>query len=198
VEAGVVLMLRLAQAFDLGERDPQQRLFARIATAVAKFWTNKRAPQAIYEAMECLGGGGYIEESILPRLYREAPVNSIWEGSGNVICLDVLRAMQKNPDTVTAFLQEVELGRGGHRLLDTALDRLHAELNDPVDAERRARRITALMAMTLQGSLLVRQAPSAVAHAFCVSRLGPEPGLVHGAPPGELEPDMLLERVLPE
>ncbi len=198
VEAGAALVFRVAEAFDRGEEDEQQRLFARIATAVTKYWTNKRAPQAIYEAMECLGGSGYVEESILPRLYREAPVNSIWEGSGNIMCLDVLRAMQKAPETVPAFLGEVELARGGHRLLDAALDRLRAELQNPEDAERRARRVTGLMALTLQASLLVRQAPSAIAHAFCVARLGPDAATIYGALPPEVELEPLLLRASPK
>lgn len=185
VEGGTAMVLRLARAFDRAAADGHERLLARLATAVAKYWTNKRAPQAIGEAMECLGGGGYVEESLLPRLYREAPLNGIWEGSGNVICLDVLRAMQRSPETVPAFLREVEAARGGHRHLDAALDRLRAELTDDSDPQLRARRVTELMALTLQASLLVRHAPAAVADAFCASRLGGEAGFAFGTlPPG--------------
>ncbi len=195
VEAGVALVFRAATAVERGAADPEERMLARLATAAAKYWINKRAPQAIYEAMECLGGNGDVEESILPRLYREAPVNSIWEGSGNVICLDVLRALQKTPDAAAAYLREVERGRGGNPHLDKALDRLAAEFGDPhAAAEQRARRITGMMALTLQGSLLVRQAPCAVADAFCAARLGPDAAFVYGALPAEAELAAVLER----
>ncbi|PWG62615.1 acyl-CoA dehydrogenase family protein [Spiribacter halobius] len=194
LEGGLAMVLRVAGAYDRAGDDEQARLFTRLATAVAKYWTNKRAPQAIAEAMECLGGGGYVEESILPRLYREAPLNGIWEGSGNVICLDVLRAMQRTPETVPAFLAEVEAGRGGHRHLDAALDRLRTALTDDSEPQRRARRITELMALTLQASLLVQHAPAAVADAFCASRLGGEAGLAFGTLAPETDTATILER----
>ncbi|MDN5870922.1 MAG: acyl-CoA dehydrogenase family protein, partial [Nitrococcus sp.] len=194
LEAEVALVLRIARSFDHAEKDPEERLLGRVGTAVAKYWTNKRAPQFIYEAMECLGGNGYVEESILPRLYREAPVNSIWEGSGNVICLDVLRAMEREPQTIPAFLWEVESARGGHRRLDAAIVRLKQEFAKREQAEARARRITELMALTLQASLLVRHAPAVVAHAFCESRLGESAGLLYGTLAPEVGVDAILER----
>lgn len=197
VEAATALVLRVARAVDDGHRDPEARGFARLATAVTKFWTNKRAPGFIYEAMECLGGSGYVEESVLPRLYREAPVNSIWEGSGNVICLDILRAMQKEPATVPAFLQELEAARGGNRHLDAALARLQSELASAEDAQLRARRVAELMALTLQASLLVRHAPTAVADAYCASRLGGAGGQVYGSLDAAADIDAILERALP-
>ena len=123
---------------------------------MAKYWVCKRTPQAIAEAMECLGGNGYVEESILPRLYREAPVNAIWEGSGNVICLDVLRAIVREPECVPALLDELRLARGADRRLDAWTAKLERELADPADAELRARRMVERIALALQASLLVR------------------------------------------
>ncbi|HET8700666.1 MAG TPA: isovaleryl-CoA dehydrogenase [Nitrococcus sp.] len=194
LEAGVALILRLARSFNRAQEDPEERLLGRVGTAVTKYWTNKRAPQFIYEAMECLGGNGYIEESILPRLYREAPVNSIWEGSGNVICLDVLRVMEREPQAIPAFLREVESGRGGHRRLDAAIDRLKQEFGERERIEQRARRITELMALTLQASLLVRYAPAVVADAFCESRLSEYAGRLYGTLAPEAGIDVILER----
>ncbi len=197
VEAATALALRLARAFDEAASDPQQQAFARIATAVAKYWVCKRAPHMIYEAMEVLGGNGYVEESILPRLYREAPVNAIWEGSGNVICLDVQRAMLREPETVAAFLAELQLARGGDARLDAALAKLEAALADPAGAEAQARRTVEQMALALQASLLVRGAPSAVADAFCAGRLGDEHGLVFGTLPAEAATGEIIERATP-
>jgi putative acyl-CoA dehydrogenase len=196
-EAATALLLRLARAFDEMSGDDGARSFARIATAVGKFWVCKRAPAMIYEAMECLGGNGYVEESILPRLYREAPVNAIWEGSGNVICLDVLRAMAREPETAPALLDEIRLARGGDRRLDAAVAALERELADPVDAEIRARRIVERMALALEASLLVRHAPAAVADAFCASRLGGDEGLVFGTLPPGLDLGAILARAAP-
>ena len=196
-EAATALMLRLARAFDEAERDPRERAFARIATAVAKYWVCKRAPHAIYEAMECLGGNGYVEESVLPRLYREAPVNAIWEGSGNVICLDVLRAIVREPETVPALLDELRLARGADRRLDAALTALERELADVADAEARARRLVERIALALQASLLARSAPAAVSDAFCASRLGGEGHLTFGTLPPETPFREIVERATP-
>jgi putative acyl-CoA dehydrogenase len=195
-EAATALMLRLARAFDSPD-DPAERAFARIATAAAKYWVCKRTPQAIAEAMECLGGNGYVEESILPRLYREAPVNAIWEGSGNVICLDVLRAIVREPECVPALLDELRLARGGDPRLDAWVARLEAELADPADAELRARRTVERIALAVQASLLVRFAPPFVADAFCAGRLGEEGGLAglqFGALPRGVDVGKVVER----
>jgi putative acyl-CoA dehydrogenase len=192
-EAATALMLRLARAYDEAPRDDASRAFARIATAAAKYWVCKRAPQMIVEAMECLGGGGYVEESVLPRLYREAPVNAIWEGSGNVICLDVLRAAVREPETVPAFLEELRPTRGADPRLDAWVARLEDELARPEQAERRARGLVERMALALQASLLVRGAPGAVAEAFCRSRLE-ERGLLFGALPPDVDAAALCER----
>ena len=167
-----------------GERD-----FRRLAVAVGKYWVCKRAPAVVAEALECLGGNGYVEESGLPRLYREAPLNSIWEGSGNVNALDVLRALTREPATVEAFQAEVALARGADRRLDAAADRLGKDL---VGRRTRgaARRLVESMALVLQGSLLVRHSPAYVADAFCASRLAGDHGdrgLAAGTLPGGLD-----------
>ena len=204
-EAATVTMLRLAQAFDGADGDARdlehERALARLATAVAKYWVCKRAPQMIGEAMECLGGNGYVEESCLARLYREAPVNAIWEGSGNVICLDVLRALAREPAAGPALLAELELARGGDRRLDRALDQLSRELDalgevGGGELEGGARRLVERMAVALQASLLVRWAPAAVADAFCAARFG-EGGSLFGALPSGLDLDAVLARAWP-
>jgi len=195
-EAATALAIRLAAAVDAGETD-----LGRLATAVGKFWVCKRAPVAVGEALECLGGNGYVEESGLPRLYREAPLNSIWEGSGNVIALDVLRALTREPAAVAAVLAEAESAAGADSRLDTAAKRLRAELGDTggsAGLEALARQVATLMALVLQGSLLVRHAPAAVADAFCASRLGDGgPGPVFGALPSRVDTAALVDRAAP-
>ncbi len=195
-EAATALALRLARAFDAAPEDPGERAFARIATAAAKYQVCKRAPGMILEAMECLGGNGYVEESILPRLYREAPVNAIWEGSGNVICLDVLRASLREPGCLPAVQAELASARGGDRRLDAFARALEAELARPEDAEARARRSVERLALALQGALLVRFAPAPVADAFCASRLAGEGGLGFGTLPSGLDLGPILRRAL--
>ncbi|MGY1640279.1 acyl-CoA dehydrogenase family protein [Geodermatophilus sp. SYSU D00703] len=165
-EAATALAIRLAAAVDAGETD-----LLRLAGAAAKFWVCKRTPTAVAEAMEVLGGNGYVEESGLPRLYRQAPLNSIWEGSGNVIALDVLRAMGRSSDALAAVRAEIDLARGADPRLDAAVGRLAGELADPDELPMRARRVAALLALCLQGSLLLRFAPDEVSDAFCATRL---------------------------
>jgi len=193
-EAGTTMVMRIARAYDNGAHDDSERLFARLAVAVAKYWLNKRISGLVNEAMECLGGAGYVEESAMPRLYREAPLNGIWEGSGNVICLDVLRAMDKEPDSVAVFIGELEASRGGDRRLDRAIDRLKTMLTDRDEAELRARRITEAMALALEGALLVRHAPPAVADAFCASRLSEDWHQTYGTLPTGLDLDAVIDR----
>jgi len=175
-EATTVLMMRLAGSLDRAADHPGEAQVRRLALAVAKYWTCKRAVAVVAEALECHGGNGYVEESILPRLYREAPLNSIWEGSGNVNALDVLRAMGREPESVAAFLAEVELAQGADPRFDRAFAGLKAELADAAEPETRARRVVERMAVTLQGSLLLRYGDPAVADAFCASRLGADWG----------------------
>jgi putative acyl-CoA dehydrogenase len=194
-EAATALAMRIARAVDESERDEGARLLARTAVAAAKYWINKRLPNLVYEAMECHGGPGYVEESYLPRLYREAPLNSIWEGSGNVICLDVLRALTREPAAGDAFIDEAEAARGADPRLDAALDRLKQVLKPNAISEQSARLLTETMALTLQGSLLVRFAPPSVADAFCALRLGGENGRTYGAFRAAFDHVGILERV---
>src|SRR3954468_10536063 len=175
-EAATTLGLRLAGGIDRGETE-----LVRIGTALGKYLVCKRAPGVLAEALECLGGNGYVEESILPRLYREAPLNSVWEGSGNVICLDVLRALGKEPQARDALLAELRLARGADRRLDAALDETEARLARP--DEGGARRLVESLATALQASLLVRHAPSAVADAYCATRLTGDHGYSFGTLP---------------
>jgi putative acyl-CoA dehydrogenase len=169
-EATTVLMMRLAGAFDRAG-DEAESSFRRIALAAGKFWTCKRAIGVAAEALECHGGNGYVEESILPRLYREAPVNSIWEGSGNVNALDVLRAMRKEPASAAAFLAECESAQGADLRLDQAIVELKRELGRPDEIETRSRSVVGRMAVVLEAALLVRHGDPAVAELFCASRL---------------------------
>jgi len=196
-EAATALMLRLARAYDAPADDAAERAFARIATAVGKYWVCKRAPAMIYEAMECLGGSGYVEDSDLPRLYREAPVNAIWEGSGNVICLDVLRAMVREPECLPALRDEIALARGADARLDAAAAEREGALARPEEAEAGARRLVERMALLLQASLLVRHAPAPVADAFCASRLARDAGLAFGTLPPGTDAAALVERAAP-
>jgi putative acyl-CoA dehydrogenase len=178
-EAATMLMMRLARAFDARQEDAGERGFARLATAAAKYWVSKRGPSQVNEALECLGGNGFVEESILPRLYREAPLNSIWEGSGNVICLDILRAMNKEPEAVESVLDEIRLARGSDRRFDAFTKILEKDLTEPV-AELEARLLAERLALALQASLLIRNSIPEVADVFCGSRLSDEGGRAFG------------------
>ena len=188
-EAATALGIRLAAALDAGETE-----FLRLAGAAAKFWVCKRTPTVVAEAMEVLGGNGYVEESGLPRLYRQAPLNSIWEGSGNVIALDVLRAMSRSSESLAAVAAEIELAGGLDARFDGAVKRLYAELGNPEELPLRARRVAGLLALCLQGSLLLRHAPAEVADAFCASRLGADWGAVLGSLPAGLGVRSIIER----
>jgi putative acyl-CoA dehydrogenase len=195
-EAATTLALRLAGAVDRAARgDAGEQAFKRLAVAVGKYWVCKRQPTVVAEALECLGGNGYVEDSGMPRLYREAPLNSIWEGSGNVQALDVLRAMAREPASVEALFAELDLARGADARYDAAVEGLRAGLADPADVELRARRLVERMALVLQGSLLVRHAPAAVADAFCVSRLAGDWGHALGTLPRGVDVGGVLARV---
>ena len=188
-EAATILMMRLARAYD--EKSP----FRRIATAIAKYWVCKRAAPHAAEALECLGGNGYVEESILPRVYREAPLNSIWEGSGNVICLDVLRALGKEPQARDVLVSELRLGRGADKRLDAALDQVEAQLVQPEESQ--ARSLVESLALALQGTLVVRHSIPAIADAFCATRLGGDHGYAFGTLPAGLDVSAILSRAWP-
>ncbi|MDV6260558.1 acyl-CoA dehydrogenase family protein [Rhodococcoides yunnanense] len=197
-EAATITALRLARAQDI-DADDHEKSFRRLATAVAKYWICKRGPHHAYEALECLGGNGYTEDFPLARRYREQPVMAIWEGSGNVIALDVLRAMTREPDSVVAFDHEVNLARGGNTLLDRHLDRVRQQVKelagmDLVDAQLRARTVVEAMALALQASLMVRHAPTASSEAFIAGRLGRERGHEYGTLPIGTGFDEILAR----
>jgi putative acyl-CoA dehydrogenase len=199
-EAATVSMMRLARAFDEADSGNAAALpFKRMATAVLKYWICKRAPVHAAEALECLGGNGYVEEWPLARLYREAPLNSIWEGSGNIQCLDVLRALQKTPDALGALLWETAQARGGDARLDIYTTTLREDLGrlDPAEVEVRARHLVERLALALQASLLIRHAPPAVADAFCATRLAGEGGRAFGTLPPGSDVEAILERAAP-
>jgi putative acyl-CoA dehydrogenase len=194
-EAATVLAFRLARAVDEAEAGSEQaRLLERILTPVAKFWNCKRAPAFIAECLECHGGNGFVEEQPMPRLYREAPLNGIWEGTGNVICLDVLRAMTREPDSIAALLAELAEARGADRRLDAYLDELETELSDPRDQEYRGRQITAMIATAVEAALLVRYSARAVANAFLTSRLERMPNRAFGSLPRHVERAAIIAR----
>jgi putative acyl-CoA dehydrogenase len=195
-EAATVAAMRVARTYD----EPQEGTFRRFATAVMKYWVCKRAPAHAGEALECLGGNGFVEDSGMPLLYRDAPLNSIWEGSGNVAALDVMRALIKDPAGLPAFIAECELAAGADPRLDAHLDRVrentHAVFSRE-DPQFEARRIVEDLALSLQASLLVRHAPAAVADAFCASRLGREGGHAYGTLPAGVDAKAIVDRALP-
>jgi len=202
-EAATVLGMRLARAYDEAlaaddASDAAAQLFKRLATAVGKYWVCKRAPNHAYEAMECFGGNGYVEDSGMPRLYREAPLMSIWEGTGNVMALDLLRALARTPLAAEVFLAEVEQASGADPRLDAHLAKLRTALHhaepEPQALEAGARRLVEDMALALQASLLVRHAPPAVADAFCASRLERSGGLEYGTLPTGCDLEAIIAR----
>jgi putative acyl-CoA dehydrogenase len=189
-EAATATAMRLARAFDEGDH-----AFRRLATAVAKYWVCKTTPPFVAEALECLGGNGYVEESGLPRLFRESPLNSIWEGSGNVNCLDVLRALERQPEAYEAFRAELELAKGENRHLDSAIVDLDTEIG--AADEPAARRLVERLALCLQASLLARHAPAEVSDAFCATRLGGEGGRAYGTLPSGTDTAGIVDRHRP-
>jgi putative acyl-CoA dehydrogenase len=195
-EAATALAMRLAAAVDASEQgDEQAKAFRRIALPLAKFWVCKRTPMTVAEALECLGGNGFVEESGLPLLFRESPLNSIWEGSGNVNALDVLRALRR-PESLDAWLTEVGAARGADPRLDAAVIDVLEALSDVSEAEAGARRLAARMAVCLQASLLVRYSTPDVADAFVASRLANDWGGVFGTLPRTTPFGPIVDRIL--
>jgi len=194
VEAATALSLRVARAVDGRARDAHEAALARLGTALGKYWVCKRAPVLVNEAQECLGGAGYVEESSLPRLYRQAPLNSIWEGCGNIQCLDVLRALAKEPETQSAFFTELTEAKGANAHLDRETGFLLKAFDDRSTLELRARRVVERMTLALQASILVRAGNSAVADSFCASRLGDDHGACFGTLPPTAAIDTLITR----
>jgi putative acyl-CoA dehydrogenase len=200
-EAALALSLRVARAVDAaahggGDGSTREAAFARVATAIGKYWICKRAPAFVNEAQECLGGNGYVEESILPRLYRQAPLNSIWEGSANIQCLDVLRALAREPETGAALQAELDAARGLHPALDATAAALGKAMHGPGAQEVGARTLVERLALALQAAVLLR-AGNPLADAFCRSRLGGGHGLAFGTLPADARLDAAVERVIP-
>ena len=191
VEVATLMMMRLSGTFDRAELDPDEQALRRVGTPVAKYWVTKRCTGVVREAMECLGGNGYVEESILPRLFRESPVNAIWEGSGNVIALDVVRALGRTPHAADAYLAELDRSRGASVALDAAIDRLRDELAQLDEPEAGARRLVETMAVLWGAALAVRHGDHDVADAYVSSRLGRD----HGDLYGTLDPRLPLARL---
>ncbi|MFD8598895.1 isovaleryl-CoA dehydrogenase [Kitasatospora sp. NPDC059646] len=195
-EAATAIAMRLAEATDraLGG-DEQEARFRRLGLAVAKYWVCKRGPGHAAEALECLGGNGYVEESGMPRLYREAPLVSIWEGSGNVAALDALRAMARQPESVAAVFAELDAASGLDRHFDAAVADLRKDLADPEHLEYRTRRLVERLALTVQASVLLRHGHPAVAEAFTATRLAGDSGLAYGTLPAGVDTEAILARV---
>ena len=197
-EAATALAFRLSRSFDESEQSEHEKYFSRIATAIGKFWVTKRAVFAVPEALECLGGNGYVEESIMPRLYRDIPVNSIWEGSGNVQCLDVFRAFSKEPQTMEILRNELKSAFGANNFYDKFVGKIERELNDLDNLEIRARRIVEMFALALQAKVLIETAPDFISDAFCSSRLAENGFLTLGTLPVNANFKKIIERNLPE
>ena len=195
-EAATFVAMRLASAVD-HPNDPHEQALRRIGLALEKFWVCKRTPMMVAEALECLGGNGFVEESGMPLMFRESPLNSIWEGSGNVNALDVLRALGREPETLDAWITEVSAVRGEDPRLATAVDGVLTELADLTDVEIRARRIAASMATCLQAAVLIKHGDPAVADAFCASRLAGDWGGTFGTLPPGLDLAGIVARTTP-
>lgn len=208
-EAATRLMMRVAKAYDAAAGDPKEALFKRIASAIGKYWVCKRTPMHVAEALECHGGNGYVEEAPMARLFRESPLLGIWEGSGNVICLDVLRAVLKEPETLDAFVAEIELARGRNKKLDTYLNGIKRDIanlkkaalsKNPVEMlsmERGARKFVERLALALQAALMVQQAPRFVSDAFVSSRLTKQGGMAFGTLPKSANVAAIVKRAYP-
>ena len=195
-EAATALAFRIAQSFDEAPSDTGASAFQRIATPIGKYWINKRVVNFVYEAMEAHGGAGYIEEGIMPRIFRQSPLNSIWEGSGNVICLDVLRALTRERDTTAALIAELDGAKGAHADLDRVVEQVKSSVSAPAD-ETKARRLVEQMALALQGAVLAKTAPSFVTDGFCATRLSDVAGFAYGGSGAKIDSDALIARATP-
>ncbi len=197
-EASTAFSMRLARALDMREQNEHEKHLVRIGTAIGKYWICKRTPGHAYEAMECIGGSGAMEDCIMPRIFRESPINAIWEGSGNVQCLDMLRALQKTPATLDAFLNEIHLCEGKHPLISETLKALQADFEEKENIEFRSRSIVEKMALLFQASTLLQYGNSLVADAFCTARLKNEnKGWVYGTLPANIDCNALIQRATP-
>lgn len=197
-EASTALSMRLARALDMSPHNEQEKHLVRIGTAIGKYWICKRTPGHAYEAMECIGGSGVMEDCIMPRIFRESPINTIWEGSGNVQCLDMLRALQKTPETLDAFMNEIHSSANKHPLISNTLDTLHKDFADKENLEYRSRSIVEKMALLFQASSLLQYGNDLVADAFCSARLKNEnKGWVYGTLPANINCNAIIKRATP-
>jgi putative acyl-CoA dehydrogenase len=196
-EAATALTMRVARALDSAQESRHEKRLVRIGTVLGKYWICKRTPGHAFEAMECIGGSGVMEDSIMPRLFRESPVNAIWEGSGNIQCLDLLRAMQKDPAVLEAYFSEVDKAQGRNDRFDEAVSRLKNQFADTGAMQYRARTLVGAMATLLQAALLVRHSSEEVAAAFCASRLDPGASHLYGTLPVNADCKAIIERAFP-
>jgi len=196
VAASLALTMRVAKAVDLASSNKHEAGFSRIATAIGKYWICKRTPAFVNEAQECLGGIGYVEENVMPRLYRQAPLNSIWEGSANVQCLDVLRALRKEPEVKTTLFDELSTAAGKNSYYDQHLVALKQAFNEPETLEVRSRLAVEKMALGLQGALLLNGDDKDLADTFCQARLGGNQGLIFGTLPANSPLDAIINNGL--
>ena len=199
-EAALAISMRIAHSLDLLQQDPNnehEEKFSRVATAIGKYWICKRAAQFNYECMECIGGVGVVEDNVLPRMYREAPINAIWEGSGNVQCLDVLRAMQKDPDVLNAFMNELMKAANHFEAFDIYMAAIKHELSDTSELEYRARTVVEKLAVAWQASTLIQFGDKNVAEAYVKSRLTGYSGQYYGTLPTGLNIEALIRRSTP-
>lgn len=197
-EAAMAMAMRMARWLDEERNDPRAALLVRIGTAIGKYWICKRTPGHAYEAMECIGGSGTMENSLMPRLYREAPINAIWEGCGNVQCLDVLRILQKQPEALDAYFAEILTTRGENKLFDKFTAGLQQDFADTDNLEYRARGLVERLALAMQASLLIQTGNSLVSDAFCAARLGENSGHLYGDLPTGIDCKAIIERALPQ
>jgi putative acyl-CoA dehydrogenase len=192
-QAATAMMVRLAACFDRAADDEHEARLRRVMTPIAKYWVTKRCSEVVREALECLGGNGYVEDSLMPRLYRESPLNAIWEGSGNVIALDLMRVMAKEPDAVTALEDELDLQRGVDERYDTYLDETWRLIGTASDPEYEARRLAERLAVAVQASLTLAHFDPASADVFLASRVAGDHGSLYGTLPAGINVDHLID-----
>lgn len=197
LEASTAMVFRIARAFDASHQSEGERVFGRLTVALSKYWLNKRVVPFMAEALEAHGGAGYIEESVMPRYYREAPLNGIWEGAGNVISLDVLRALRREKGAAEVFFDEIGKARGVNHAFDTAFDELDRLVRREPIPEDQARHVAERMALALQAAVLLQHAPHVVSDTFCATRLAGAGGRAYGTLPVGTDFETVLARALP-
>jgi putative acyl-CoA dehydrogenase len=197
-EAATALTMRIARALDEREAFVHAKHLVRLGTVLGKYWICKRTPGHAYEAMECIGGSGVMEDSIMPRLFRESPVNAIWEGSGNVQCLDLLRALHKEPAVIDTYFSELSQAAGRNDIYDRATEQLKSQLADDGSLEFRCRTVLGTMAVMLQAALLIQHSTREVAEAFCASRLADSRPHLYGTLPLESDCMAIINRTFPD